>query len=89
MYYYKWSEKEIQQLQSVGGMVNLYTEIDPDGNVRREIGLNQSGKVIHKFPSNLYPNGRYGLFDNQKVIVTDRSSTIAKDEFEKLWEVSY
>jgi hypothetical protein len=87
MYYRKWTEDDIERLSEDEGIVILYTEIDLDGNVRREIGLNNEGKVIHKCPSELYRYGTYGLFDNQKVLITESRSLIKKEEFERLWEL--
>ncbi len=86
MHYCKWNEQELKGLKSINDMVILYAEIDSDGKVRREIGLNQSGKVVHKFPSVSRQHGTYGLFDNQIVQLSIRDSGITKDEFEKLWE---
>lgn len=87
MYYCKWTEDDIEKLSEDEGIIILYTEIDLDGSVRREIGLNKEGKVIHKCPSKLYRYGTYGLFDNQKVIITGTRSLITKEEFEKLWKL--
>ena len=86
MFYFKWNEDDLQGLQSVTGMVLLYTEVDSDGNILREIGLDKSGRILHKFPSNSYPHGKYGLFDNQRVKVPDLQSTAIKEEFDKLWQ---
>ncbi len=85
MYYRKWTEDDLQGLKSIGGLVTLYTEIDSEGNVRRELGLDETGKVIHRFPSSLFPHGQYGLFDNQKVSVSGLTLSTARDEFERLW----
>ena len=85
MHYRKWDEDDAQGIQSISGMVVLYTELDNDGNVRREIGFNKSDEVVHRFPSRLYRYGTYGLFDNQKVVIIDGYSNVTKDEFEKLW----
>lgn len=101
MFYCKWDESFINGLNSEGFFL-FYAEIDSNGFVRREIGLNKEGKVIHKCPSEFYPNGTYGYFDNQKVIIidktsvgdfdlnailTDENSLVTKEEFEKIWEM--
>jgi hypothetical protein len=86
MNYCKWEDKDIEGLSSFSGTVILYTEIDKDGNVRREIGFDKEGEVVHRCPSEFFPLGQYGIFDNQKVKISDFSSTISKEEFEKLWE---
>jgi len=85
MYYRKWNEQSIEGLISVAGITIIYTEIDIHGNVCREIGFNAAGELIHKFPSNLYQYGLHGIFDGQKVTISDQKVMISKNEFEKLW----
>lgn len=91
MHYRKWDERDIEGLYESEGILIVYTEIDNIGNVVGEIGLNDSGKVVHKFPSALYPRGTYGLFDNQRVDVSSLSPTESsrqEKEFKKLWKES-
>ena len=88
MYYCKWTEKDVKGLRSSDGIVILYAEIGDDNISHREIGVNEAGEVVHKFPSDSYRYGKYGLFDNQKVIISNSSPLITKEEFEKLWNES-
>ncbi len=87
MLYIKWTEQDIAELSAFDKIYFLYTEIDDDGNVRKEIGIDNHGNIIHKSPSTKYPYGEYGIFDNQKVAISDRKSDLSKDEFYKLWKV--
>lgn len=84
MYYCKWAEDEVVPLR-LDDIVSLYTEIDSEGNVLRELGLNKDGQIVHKCPSGAYKYGTYGLFDNVTVAITSSRSFITKDEFERLW----
>ena len=86
MLYIKWTEQDIAELSAFDEIAILYTEIDNEGDVHKEIGLNNDGKLIHKSPSAGYPYGEYGIFDNQKVAISDRRSNFSKEEFYKLWE---
>jgi hypothetical protein len=85
MYYIKWDETDIKGLFSISGSIILFTEMLEDGTVSREIGFDKLGKITHRYPSNYFPHGMRGLFDDQKVHVTDLKGTISKDEFEVLW----
>ena len=87
MLYLKWTNKDIAELEMFDEIVILYTAIDKEGNVHKEIGLDSEGKVVHKAPSNIGRFGKYGIFDNQKVILTDNIESITKETFESLWEV--
>jgi len=82
--YIEWDIDSIQNMSSISGMIKLYTEIEDDGSVCREIGINQEGIVIHKFPSDHFKQGKYGLFDNQIVEVKETVS-LDKNNFELLW----
>jgi len=89
MWYCKWAGNDIKGLEKISGMVTLYTEIGEDGRVRREIGFNNEGKVVHKCPSDGYRWGTYGFFDLARVERAEKtdspSDVITEDEFEQLW----
>lgn len=85
MIYIKWTEQDIAKLNAFDEISVLYTAIDSEGNVQKEIGLNNEGKAVHKSPSNNYPYGKYGIFDNQKVILSNDNTNITEEEFENLW----
>ncbi|MCP3685585.1 MAG: hypothetical protein GY861_23285 [bacterium] len=80
MFYIEWMEKEIEGL----GMYRLITEVNPNGTVLREVGLDTSGNVIHKTPT---AQKNYGLFDLQKIETNNLHSTLSTEEFEKLWHL--
>jgi len=86
MLYIRWTEQDIAELSAFSEITILYTEINDEGEVLKEIGLNNEGKIIHKSPSTGYPYGEYGIFDNQKVAISGRKSNFSKDEFYQLWE---
>jgi hypothetical protein len=86
MYYCVWTEKDNKGEKSLDDIVKLFTEIDDNGRVLREIGIDKDGRLVHKCPSDKFRNGTYGLFDNQVVIISDESSLITKNEFERMWE---
>ncbi|MFH2043998.1 MAG: hypothetical protein ABIK92_02505 [Pseudomonadota bacterium] len=86
MFYLKWTEPDIADLGAFDKMVVLYTEIDNEGIVHKEIGLDNAGKVIHKSPSSHYRYGEYGIFDNQKVALPNEKANLTKEEFDRLWE---
>lgn len=85
MLYIKWTERDIVELSAFTKITILYTEINDDGQVNKEIGLNSDGEIIHKCPSTEYPFGEYGIFDNQKVTISDLKSNFSKDEFYQFW----
>jgi hypothetical protein len=58
-------------------------EIDDEGRVNREIGLNKEGEIIHRFPSSHFKYGSYGLFDLTKFELNFKSD----DEVEKIFKM--
>lgn len=84
MYYIKWTPDDIKGMEDEG-ITALYTEIDSDGNVCREIGLDNLGRIVHMCPADSFRLGTYGLFDNQRVDISQRPSNITHEEFERLW----
>lgn len=82
MYYLMWDENSISGLSEYKGCVVLYTEVSSVGEVLREIGLNNSGKVCHRFPS---LDEERGLFDNQKIEPSSLKNDIAEDQFFEIW----
>ena len=83
MFYIRWTEKEIVNLSKGEKWEEVLTEIDEDGNVKREIYLDKNGNVVHKAPTE---NDNYGIFDNQKVLISNLKNDLTQDEFEALWE---
>lgn len=78
MVYLKWTATELATLQ----MDALYTEVDEDGWVQRELGVNGDGSIVHHLvPSDSRP-GWFGLARLSLVMLT---SNVSKAEFESLW----
>ena len=78
MIYLKWTASELATLQ-VGA---LYTEVDEDGWVQRELGIGADGLITHQLiPSNSRP-GWFGLARLSRLMLT---SNVSKAEFESLW----
>jgi hypothetical protein len=78
MIYLKWTRSELATLE----MQALYTEVDEDGWVHREVGIGTDGLVIHHLiPSGARP-GWFGLARLSQIML---NSNVTKAEFEALW----
>jgi hypothetical protein len=78
MIYLKWTPRELVTLQTPA----LYTEVDEDGWVQREMAVSSDGRVAHQLiPSDTEP-GWFGLTRLSLVMLT---SNVTKAEFESLW----
>ncbi len=77
--YISWGREDIKNLPVE--WTRVVTEIDPNGRVLREIGLNTKGEVVHRAPS---ANDNYGLFDQVPVDAGPDSDATA-EEFEAWW----
>jgi hypothetical protein len=78
MIYLKWTPRELATLK----MPALYTEVDEDGWVQRELGVGADGRVAHQLvPSHSQP-GWFGLTRLSLVML---QSNVTKAEFESLW----
>jgi len=78
MIYLKWTQSELATLE----MDALYTEVDEDGWVQREVGVGWDGLVIHQLvPSGAAP-GWFGLARLSQLML---SSNVSKTEFEQIW----
>ncbi len=82
MRYLKWTQREIEGLKGREGMVEILTEVDEEGRVLREIGLDEQGRVVHQAPSDSCP---YGMFDGQVVDVPGCGNDIPPELFGSLW----
>lgn len=63
----------------------LFIEIDNNGIVKREIGLNNKDLIIHKYPNINYKYGLYGIFDLQIFDINSIDNELSEKEFNKLW----
>ena len=78
MIYLKWTRSELATLK----MRALYTEVDEDGWVQRELGVNDDGLIAHQLiPS----NGEPGWFGLARLSLLMLTSNVSKAEFESLW----
>jgi hypothetical protein len=78
MYYVEWTNADIDNMP----FKKLLTEIDQDGKVMREIGLNDKNEIMHKAPSE---KDNYGLFDLQIIEVKNLKNDFTKEYFDSLW----
>ena len=80
--YVRWTERDINGLNALG-MAELLTEVAPNGQVLREIGLNSSGEIVHVAPT---ARDNYGQFDLQQLDMSaPREDDLNASEFEALW----
>ena len=67
------------------GVCRMWLEIDRNGTVLRELGFDQEGDVVHRFPGS-GPYGRYGVFDLATFSLKDESTDdFSPAEFEAIW----
>jgi hypothetical protein len=87
MYYLKYTSEEDKGLRSFG-IAEYFIEVGADGFVLREIGFDESGKVVHRFPGQkkFFKYGERGFYDLQPYEVSTLESDLTKEEFEELWE---
>jgi hypothetical protein len=78
MIYLKWTQSELATLRAGA----LYTEVDEDGWVQRELGIGDDGLITHQLvPTDARP-GWFGLARLSLIMLT---SNVTKAEFESLW----
>lgn len=79
MLYLKWTVSELATLD----LGELYTEVDEDGWVQRELGVDYDGSVTHV----LVPTtARPGWFGATRVAQATFGNRISKAEFDTLWK---
>lgn len=81
MIYIKWTNDDINGLEKLGIFL-LWTEVDENGFVTRELGFNNDGFVVHKCP---HGSKLFGLFDNQAVVLTRDKDCIEPEKFNEIW----
>lgn len=79
MIYLKWTADELSTLEQAA----LYTEIDEDGWVQRELSVGADGTVAHQLMPSTRRPGWFGLVRLSLPMLT---SNVSKSEFETLWE---
>ena len=78
MIYMKWTQSELATLD----MDALYTEVDEDGWIHRELGVGADGLVVHQLTPTGNAPGWFGLARLSQLML---SSNVSKAEFEALW----
>ncbi len=78
MIYLKWTRGDLATLEHAA----LYTEIDEDGWVQRELGVAANGAVTHQIEPSSERPGWFGLSRLSPVML---SSNVTRHEFETLW----
>jgi hypothetical protein len=81
MIYLKWTRNELATLK----LSALYTEIDEDGWVQRELGIGSNGQVEHQLIPTREEPGWFGLSRLSLVML---ASNVSRDEFESLWSAA-
>jgi hypothetical protein len=61
-----WTEADISRLEDAWGVARILTEIEEDGTVTRELGLDAHGNVIHRHPGEP-TRAQYGFFDLARI----------------------
>ncbi len=81
MIYLKWTPNDLATLD----MGALYTEVDEDGWVQREVGVDFDGFAVH----HLVPSeGDPGWFGNARLTQLMLDSNVTKAEFESVWRAA-
>lgn len=82
MIYLKWTTSDFATLDYEA----LYTEVDEDGWVQRELGVGGGGAVEHRLvPSDRRP----GWFGLARLALPMLESNVSKAEFESLWAAEW
>ena len=80
MIYLKWTSAELVTLRDDA----LYTEIDEDGWVQREVAITPEGFVSHQAVPSLDQPGWFGL---SRLSMPMLESNITRGEFERMWRL--
>ena len=79
MVYMKWTTDEFLTLESSV----LYTEVDDDGWVQRELTIAADGSVEERLVPSVQQPGWFGLARLSGVMLEDH---VTRDEFESMWQ---
>ena len=79
MIYMKWTRSELATLK----MPALYTEVDEDGWVQRELVVSDDGTVAEQLVPSTHQPGWFGL---ARLSFPMLESNVTKAEFETLWQ---
>lgn len=78
-----WTEADISGLAETWGLSRILTEVDEQGEVIRELGYDQSGKTVHRYPDEP-PRATRGVFDLAKIAFFNETEMNPAD-FDELW----
>ncbi len=81
MIYLKWTSSELASLE-LDALSALYTEVDEDGWVQREVGVCAEGLVVHQLTPTTNRPGWFGLARLSRLML---NSNVSKMEFEAFW----
>lgn len=79
-----WTTAEVTGLGEATGLSRIITEVDDEGTVRRELGFDAEGNLIHRCPGEPTVTDQYGVFDLAKIAPSDRAD-LDPEEFDRLW----
>lgn len=63
----------------------LYVVVYEKGSIKREIGFNKSGDIVHAYPSKKFRYGKYGILDLNCFDIKSEDNELLFDDFEKKW----
>lgn len=67
-------------------LVTLLLEVDNNGTIKKELGLNVQNQIIHSFPSQKFRFGKYGIFDLNLFDLSSVEDDISREEFYNYWD---
>jgi len=88
MRYIKIKNNELFDFSTFYPSLNLLIiELDNDGKVTKEIGIDKDNKIMHKFPERerVYRHGQYGIFDLAKFDIVNIEENSSLTEFNTYW----
>jgi hypothetical protein len=80
MIYLKWTSAELATLREDA----LYTEVDEDGWVQREVAVTPEGAIVHRLVPTLESPGWFGL---SRLAMPMLDGNITQGEFERIWRL--
>lgn len=85
MRYLRWTRDDGETGPEIS---EVWTEVNNDGVVTREMGFDERMEIVHRMPSGRFPQGTYGLFDLATIDLGLRHRDVPADEFERRWTAS-
>lgn len=86
MRYIKIDEGFVDLKKDFPSLGDFFVEINDDGAMNREVGVDKRNVPIHKYPSKDFHLGRYGVFDLNRIdLPPDTDNDISKEFFEQCW----